>query len=226
MGSGLLGAVARPIALVDQLARWSNRRRDLWFDRKYGIETVTHEVPEVVGAHHFEIYAPTPTRSFSRMIRASGVDPAAFTFVDLGAGKGRMLFMASEAGFAQVWGVEFDAALCAAARRNIERATGLDGARPAIIEADAQVAPFPDGDLFVFMFNPFGGPVFEAVANRLSDLAAENRAVVVAYNNDICGDVLEATGAFKRVRLRPLRFWSRPKTSFFYNEAAWKLRRR
>ena len=173
---------------------------------------------------HMGPYAATPTRFFGRIVRATGIDPSQFAFIDLGSGKGRTLLLASDHGFNLVVGVEFDEALCAVAQANIDRAMIGQGVRPTVVQADARHADLPGGNLFVFMFNPFSGPIFDDVANRLAVAAREPRSVVVAYNNDQCGDVLEKTGAFRRTRLKPFKFWTPPTMSIFYNDIAWKMR--
>ena len=222
---GLLRTVIRyPLVVLSRVGRAINRRRDLNFDSKLGIETESFEIGPAASMDHMGPYAATPTRFFARIIRESRIDSSRFAFIDLGSGKGRTLLLASHHGFASVVGVEFDQALCALAQENIDRAATGQGARPSIVNGDARTAQLPEGDLFVFMFNPFSGPIFDDVANHLAAAAREPRPVVVAYNNDKCGDVLERTGAFRRVRLNPLKFWTPPTMSIFYNDIAWKMR--
>ena len=113
------------------------------------------------------------------------------------------------------------AALAFDDRSTATEVVGSLQAKPNVLSATLVL---PEGDLFVFMFNPFSGPIFDDVANHLAAAAREPRPVVVAYNNDKCGDVLERTGAFRRVRLKPLKFWTPPTMSIFYNDIAWKMR--
>ena len=223
---GIVRTVVRyPLVVLGRLGRHINRRRDLKFDAKFGIETERFDIGPAASMDHMGPYAATPTRFFGRIVRATGIDPSQFAFIDLGSGKGRTLLLASDHGFNLVVGVEFDEALCAVAQANIDRAMIGQGVRPTVVQADARHAELPDGNLFVFMFNPFSGPIFEDVANRLAAAAREPRPVIVAYNNDKCGDVLERAGAFRRIRLKPLKFWTPPSMSIFYNDIAWKMRR-
>lgn len=222
---GLVRTVIRyPLVVLGRLGRLINRRRDLGFDSKLGIETEGFEIGPAALMDHMGPYAATPTKFFGRIIRATRIDPKQFAFIDLGSGKGRTLLLAADHGFPSVVGVEFDEALCVVARENIDRVAAGHGVRPTVVQADARNAQFPEGNLFVFMFNPFSGPIFADVANHLAAAARESRPVIVAYNNDKCGDVLEQTGAFRRVRLKPLKFWTPPTMSIFYNDLAWKMR--
>ena len=224
--AGLGKAAALPFDAVSWVAKWVDRRRDCSFDKSFGIETEAWEAGRSWSGNHTEAYCPTPARLFKRIIRKTHVDPGDFAFIDLGCGKGRTLLLASVYGFARVFGVELDERLCALARRNLDRwFAESGGAAATIIHGDARDVPMPQGNLFVFMFNPFTGPIFDEVARRLATIAREeHRAVLVAYSNDVCGDRLERTGAFRRIRLRRLQFWRRSKISFFYNETAWRLR--
>jgi hypothetical protein len=84
----------------------------------------------------------------------------------------------------------------------------------------------PEGNLFVFMYSPFRGPIFESVAKRLARIAREpGRAVFIAYSADWEAQTLEQTGAFTRMRMRRRRIWARSTVSFFYNAEADRIRR-
>src|SRR5699024_10596443 len=114
-----------------------------------------------------------------RIVRQSRIDPRQFAFVDLGCGKGRVLIAAADFSFRSILGIEADAALCEIARRNLKRVRHGPGAVASVIHADARTADLPEGNLFIFMYSPFRGPVFETVARRLAGMASEpGRAMV------------------------------------------------
>jgi SAM-dependent methyltransferase len=224
----------RPFRWASQAADWLNTRRDLRFDEQCGVETVgtpgldgPSELPPE-SKPYAQPYVPTATALFRRIVRKSRIDPCDCAFLDLGCGKGRTLLLACIAGFARVIGVEAEEHLCAVARQNVNRwAMRHKGVSPEIIHADARTTCFPPGNLFVYMFNPFTGPVFQEVVERLHASATEHsRAVIVLYYNDVCSEELERTGSFRRVRVRPVRFWTKPTISLFYNDLAWSMRRR
>jgi precorrin-6B methylase 2 len=207
-------------------------RKDLagwFFDRWHGVDT-NRKVPrdELTGMPretrgHAGEYSPSNPSLIKRIVRESRVDPRHFVFVDLGCGKGRVLIAAAEYPFQSIVGIEADAALCTIARRNLER---VHLNVESVIHADARTADLPQGNLFIFMYSPFRGPVFESVAQRLAAMAREpGRAIIVAYSADWEAEALERTGVFARVRLRRRQFWRRSRVSLFYNEAAGRMRR-
>lgn len=199
------------------------------FDRRHGVET-NRKVPrnELTGLpdetrRHAGEYAPSNPALFRRIVRESRIDPREFAFVDLGCGKGQILIAAANYPFRSIVGIEADAALCLTARRNLER---LHLNVESVVHADARTAELPEGNLFIFMYSPFRGPVFEEMAQRLAGMAKEpGRAIVIAYSADWEAEALERTGAFARVRLRRRQFWRRSRVSLFYNEAAGQMRR-
>jgi len=147
-------------------------------------------------------YQATPLRAFRRVVRASGVDPARTTFVDLGAGRGRALMFAADLGFRSVIGVELDPDLSAGARRNAAAGRGSRAGRPAIEvrTGDAAAVDVPPGDLFVFLFNPFGPQTLQRVLDRLGEAQRVSpRRVTLAYMNPVHADVVAARPAFRLV---------------------------
>jgi hypothetical protein len=107
-----------------------------------------------------------------------------FTFIDLGAGKGRALLMASDYPFARIMGVEFMPDLCRAAQENIARYSSEQRKceRMEMVCLDACDFQFPAEPLVVYQFNPFSEPVFVKVLENLR-LSVEQtpRPVFIAY---------------------------------------------
>lgn len=90
-----------------------------------------------------------------------------FTFIDLGAGMGRALLLASEFPFRKVIGVELNPKLARIARRNVAswKARGLAVTPIRVICGDAVEFKIPTGPCVAFMFNPFGAPVMRRLLN-------------------------------------------------------------
>ncbi|HVM21985.1 MAG TPA: class I SAM-dependent methyltransferase [Sphingomicrobium sp.] len=214
---------------MERVFSWRKRWAGWKFDRSHGVETRRKVacddltgMPSELRRHAGE-YSPTHPALFRRILRKSKVSPRDFTLVDLGCGKGRILIAASAYPFRCVVGVEADQLLYEAARRNVARA-GI-ASDVALIHGDARTALLPEGNLFIFMYSPFRGPVFEDVARRLAGLALDpDRAIVIAYSADCEAAALDRTGVFTRVRMPRRIFWARSTVSFFYNEAANQLR--
>jgi SAM-dependent methyltransferase len=196
-------------------------RKDLagwFFDRRYGVDT-NREVPR-------DELTDIPPETRQHAGDYSPSSPALFRrIVDLGCGKGRVLIAAADFSFRSILGIEADATLCEIARSNLKRVRHRPREVASVIHADARTADLPEGNLFIFMYSPFRGPVFETVAIRLAGMANEpGRAMVVAYSSDWEAGALEQTGAFSRERLRRRQFWRRSTVSLFYNRAASRMR--
>lgn len=103
---------------------------------------------------------------FSSAMDALGIDFRQFTFVDLGAGKGRALLMAAQYGFRRLVGVEFARELVEVAQRNLQVAGPSVSARARMVHQDATTYVLPNEPVVLFMYNPFGGKTMAAVAER------------------------------------------------------------
>jgi SAM-dependent methyltransferase len=124
------------------------------------------------------------------------------SFVDLGCGKGRPLLVASEYPFRDIVGVELSADLAQIARRNAEVVAERYPARTPIRveEGDATEFRLPDGDLVVFLYNPFGAPLVAKVVQRVEEALArdpQRRLFVVLYN-PVNGALFDASAGLTR----------------------------
>ena len=129
------------------------------------------------------------------------IDFEAFTFLDLGCGKGRPLILASQRGFKHLVGVDFSEELIACARTNLKRA-GVTEAR--LVCADAAEFKFPDTPLVIYMYNPFSGHVMEAVKKNLeTSWRANPRPVFVLYINPQCAETFDGSPWLRRLPSAP-----------------------
>ena len=135
-----------------------------------------------------------------------------YGFVDIGAGKGRALLVASQLPFREVTGVELNPAMATIARGNIALWQASHAADPTaaalspihLIEGDALSVPLPPTPLLLFLFHPFEAPLVEALLCRIEDeYAAAPGLVDLLYVNAECADVLDGHPAF-------IRLWSGP----------------
>lgn len=179
---------------------------DSAFDQEYGVET-SAPLPwwvlgdESRGDAYSANYAPSsPTALRTALQRLP--DLRAFTFVDLGCGKGRALIVASEYPFKAIIGVEKSRNLASVAEANLRSVVAAHPERPAIrvIQGDAATFPVPAGDLVIYLFHPFWLPVMRAVADGLvSAMAVQRRRLFVIYLNptvraplDVCPCLIAA----------------------------------
>lgn len=158
--------------------------------------------PDAVGpslefATHYE---PTPVAQAEALLDASPLAPEQATFVDLGAGMGRVVLLAARRPFRAVIGVDISPALVEIARENLVSAR--DPQRLArdvkIVSADAAGYTFPRGDLVIFMYNPFRGPVLDRVLANVRT-TSEEREVVLLYHTPVERETIDATQSFELV---------------------------
>ena len=139
--------------------------------------------------------APSVLRTLvKRWQKLSSAPIAETTFIDLGAGMGRAVLLASELGFKAVVGVELHPALARIARKNVAlwHAAGRGKASIHIVEKDAVEFTLPPGPLVVFLFNPFGAAVLRRLLkNWRGTLPQRPEPLHILYVNNEQEGVLE-----------------------------------
>jgi predicted RNA methylase len=179
---------------------------DAW-DRAHGVDTAGSlevceiDAPEAAKAEAAR-YEPTPPECLSFLVgRAALSDPADFTFVDLGSGKGRVAMLAAQAGFRKVVAVEFGAALHAAATENFRRfAAGREVAPISAVHGDAREYRWEAEPTVCFLNNPFSGSVLDSVLDSIEpSLEAAPRPFALIYYHCNHADRVDA-----RAQWRPL----------------------
>ena len=169
--------------------RRKSRYGDIEYDFDYGVDTTWATVSLKTRLREWISggqYQPSEPALFHEILNALPIAPDGFTFVDLGAGKGRTLLMASDYPFRRIIGVEILEELAEIARRNIARYSS-DRQKCFDIEAvtgDAQAFRFPAEPTILYLFNPFPEYVLRAVLDHLQQsLRSQPRDVYVIYHN-------------------------------------------
>ncbi len=133
-----------------------------------------------------------------------------YTFVDIGAGKGRAMLVASEMGFHQVIGIELNPAMADIAQRNLDLWTEVHAADPTapplapirLYEQDALTFDLPHTPTLAFLFHPFEAPVLERLLRRIETQFARRPGTLdILYVNAECRAVLDQHPAFTRLFL-------------------------
>ncbi|HTA46450.1 MAG TPA: class I SAM-dependent methyltransferase [Bryobacteraceae bacterium] len=158
---------------------------DAWFDATRSVST--SRAVEIGGLRLAGprrdgfMYLPSRARNARALLRALPLgDPARYAFVDLGSGAGRVLFIAAEFPFQWVVGVELSAELHQLAEENIRRFHWRRKRCPNIVSINASAADyqFPNENLVIFLFNPFGPSILRDVLKNLNDSLQRNRRSV------------------------------------------------
>ncbi len=134
---------------------------------------------------------------FERLIGHVPFPLSAATFVDVGAGMGRVVLLAALHPFRQVVGVEISPALATIARQNLARVPRSTLRCPDVrlVCRDAASYRFPAGDLVVYLYNPFDATVLAPLVARLARRRAARLAIL--YHTAVERAVIEASGAFE-----------------------------
>jgi predicted RNA methylase len=206
---GVIGAVNHAASI----AYWEfiTYRDDTRFDRKFGVETSRHESDYLTRVDSEYVagavpYEATKQRDFEKMMRVIPVDRRAVTFIDAGCGKGRVLLFAALDGFENIVGVEFSDEIAEIARRNVEIFSRKQPTRASIsvLTQDVAAFEFPDTDLVLYLYNPFGPELMQRVIDRVTAFASRSgRRVYVAYRNPKCASLFESHPSIETVRSVP-----------------------
>ncbi|MEO6815174.1 MAG: class I SAM-dependent methyltransferase [Edaphobacter sp.] len=188
------------------------------FDQIHGVET-SGLVPaaNLVTGHpndeHVTAYygvAPSILRSLIDLWRETPPPEPIhnYTFIDIGAGKGRAMLVASELPFRQVIGIELNPAMAAIASQNIgywQQAHAADTtaqrlAPMQLLQQDALTFDFPTTPTLVFLFHPFEAPVLKQLLRRIETQFAKRAGTLdILYVNAECRTVLDKHPAFIRL---------------------------
>jgi SAM-dependent methyltransferase len=195
-GAGALVRAAQH-SMTGRYNRWLEAR----FDRRYGIDTcgIQDDLAALgAGGEHLAEangYEPVQFRVFRAIMRACGIDPRGYVFVDFGSGKGRALLLAAQYGFKRIIGVEFAPKLHQVAQRNVEafcRRRPLAGGRIELHCGDAVDLEIPDADALLCFYNPFGERVLRKVAANIERSFRERpRKLLIAYRNAVHSHVFD-----------------------------------
>ena len=120
-------------------------------------------------------------------------------FLDIGSGKGRVVWQAAHHPFARVIGVEIAPELNDVARKNLERNRDrLAAAEIELITADATSFQIPDDVTFIYLYNPVkGAPFRDLLGNVVASLDRRPRRLTLIYANPEQEEDVLATGRFE-----------------------------
>ncbi|HEY2471907.1 MAG TPA: class I SAM-dependent methyltransferase [Terracidiphilus sp.] len=182
------------------------------FDLEYGVQTsglIPGRFLKTGHAHdrHSTAYFGVAPSVFQALLkRWQRTRPAApiesFSFLDLGAGMGRAILLASEYRLRKVIGVELNPILAAMARRNLSkwRAGGHLRTPARVVCGDAVSARLSRGPCLVFLFNPFGESVMRRLVKRLAARFAKRPGQLdVLYVNNEHDRVISLQSGFTRL---------------------------
>ena len=175
------------------------------FDREYGIDTsgfvaVEDLQPDSATGRLMQCYGASQPGIVRRVFETLP-DKEAHTLVDLGCGKGRVLFVASEFGFKEIIGIDISRIVLDTARRNAEIVQRrFPGRTPVTLVQGNAVQFMPSSDRVVFfLYHPFSREgVEQFVAALEQKIAGGVGNVFVVYYNPVWSDVLDGSPRLAR----------------------------
>lgn len=201
-----------------EVRRWYRKAHALnrEFDRRYRVDTFP-----LVDIDDLDVDAVTKSESnrcqsiyehlFDEAMSHVNIDHSAYTFVDIGSGKGKAMMLASLYPFRKIVGVEFSDELCRLSERNLRvfaharqktRAFEVHCLDARKYEAVAEPCVF-------FFFNPFRAPLMQSVVERIAaSIDAHPRPVWIVYCNPEFAACIDAYPVFETVASgRRFRVW-------------------
>jgi len=197
------------------------------FDQMHGVDTsglvpASHLLTGHPNDEHVTAYygvAPSILRGLIAQWRETvpAYPISRYTFVDIGAGKGRGLLVASEFRFKRVVGVELNPALAEIARKNVARWEAAHAADSTaellapieVMEKDALEFELPEGPVLLFLFHPFEAPVVEELLRRIeaqmAGRAGASAALDILYVNAECAGVFDRHRGFAQMFLEQVK---------------------
>lgn len=197
----VLAALARQLPWlkppVSEFAARMKHETDLenrLFDLRFGTDSFRRATLSELGTDQKTGYdfagwgtCPVNESFFHEMMRAARdehVDLSRFTFVDVGAGKGKALMLATEYPFRRIVGVEIDEHLVSIARRNLAHYQTKRRRRLAaeLLCHDFLQWPVPTEPVLLFFNDPFPYHLADrALAHVEASVRAHPRPVLVLY---------------------------------------------
>ncbi len=188
-----------PIPYEHILKKWIDHQ----FDSRFNVDTFG-----IVEVENLDIskdqkreaveYAPTPA-TFGIILSSMQLDFSEYVFVDMGSGKGKVLFMASSFPFSEIIGVEISETLCQSAGKNINRfkSSFQNCFNLNVICSDAKSFTIPEDRLVLYFYNPFSEKIMKDVLNSIClSLNKKPRSIFIIYYNPQHKSVIESTGKF------------------------------
>ena len=176
------------------------------YDREYDIDTTRK-----LDRSKLDVSADKRTQSwsyhaidfnrFKRIMKHLPLDFSSFCFIDVGSGKGRVLFLIEELKCQHIIGIEHSNALHRIAENNLKKylAKTQSKAQFELLNIDALDFKYPTKPTIVFLFNPFMEDVMIRFLNNLNkSLEEAPRQVWVVYVNPTERQAFEKTKIFKK----------------------------
>ena len=161
-------------------------------EKKYGLDTTDVLVMKELqskapNAVHSNEYMPASYILMEKTFAEVNKFDHNKTFLDIGCGTGRALFVAAANGFTKISGIELYAPYCKLVEKYIiSKQSEYPAATISVIGADAATYQIPDNIQTIFFYNPFDEYIMDKVLQHiLASLKRSPRRLFVVYLSPI-----------------------------------------
>lgn len=165
--------------------------KERYFERKLNISTgEPYFVKDRFGLYKIDqSYCPAPYHLLEKIIDYLKLKPEDI-FIDLGCGKGRVVFFVAQKKLRKVIGVELNKKFIDIANKNLATFT-FDRTAIQFVNEDAAKFRIKDENIF-FMFNPFGCKTIRSVIDNIKNSLIDNpRQIRIVYLHPWCRSLLD-----------------------------------
>lgn len=160
----------RSVFLRGPLASWLLMRDEFKYEKAFGIRTAAIKKSKSTEFFH---YQGAGYRILFRLFKTISPHTKRYDFVDIGCGKGRVIFVAESAGYEHLTGIELDEGLIKEAKNNLKGYTlKRNSSELAFIHANALAYEYRDKATVYFLFNPFNEEILRRVLDRICQLTS------------------------------------------------------
>lgn len=163
---------------------------DFRFDKKFGVDTCgtmfQGDESDIGFAEKKTAvrYEATPVNAARSILKNLTIDHSAYTFIDFGSGKGRVLLLASEYPYKNIIGMELSQRLNEICQKNIEVWNSPEQKCFNIKSfcTNAAVFKLPNEPLILFFFTPFSASLMSNVISNIQEsLKNAPRSLHIVY---------------------------------------------
>ncbi len=167
------------------------------FDMKYDIETRHHISSKdlKIESKNKEFafrYEPIPNKDFYASMKYLNIQHEEYVFIDVGAGKGRALLLASDYPFKEFIGIEFSKEVYNIANSNINKFISINkkNYNYNLLYMDATEYTFPNENIILFLYNPFDGQVlYNFIDNIKQHIESTTKDFIIIYHYPMYSDL-------------------------------------
>ncbi|MBC9934895.1 class I SAM-dependent methyltransferase [Chitinophaga qingshengii] len=187
------------------------RERNDNFDGRFNTVTSLlinqYELPEPVSFERYETaarYNPSPVTSAGIILgklREYGVQYRDYTFIDIGAGMGRVLLQAADFPFRKIIGVELSPYLHEQANTNISiyHAPGMKCTNLQSVCTNALDFQLPEENMVLYFWHPFDEDLAAAFMQKLEDFLARRKLRIVLIFLEVSYLRVEHSPVFNKI---------------------------